>query len=121
MTNSLDSLPTVPAPEFQNWDRRKSAPTVEAVKEQVPPTTKPVVPANQTNGLEEIDLKFLKAVKDNPGKPSSIYPKLLKIGARKAQIIRKKLVGLGYLKEHVVNANARGRSTIVLEAFFICP
>jgi hypothetical protein len=70
-------------------------------------------PAN--GNLSEADLRYLMAVLQNPGQPSSTYPHLANIGTRRAQHIRKRLTDEGYLREHCVSTGPRGRTAIVLE------
>ena len=71
--------------------------------------------------LEEPDAKseefrLLEAVIDDPGKPSSSYLKLAKLGSgSKALETRKRLIKQGYLREYLLSKSGRGRTAIVLE------
>lgn len=105
--DELRRLPVEPASEFLNWPQNGGAASVDAPSTSQSP--------GGTPGLSEADVRYLKAVIDQPGKPSSIYPKIAQIGQRRAQEIRRRLVSLGYLREHTVNTGKRGRAAIVLE------
>ena len=98
----LDDLPTVPAKEFNNWTLFpvNSISTRESEPEEM---------------LSEIDLRFLQAVIDHVGKPSSFYSRVVGVSGKRAAQIRKRLVKEGYLREHKVATSQRGRNAIVLE------
>jgi hypothetical protein len=65
--------------------------------------------------LSQAETCYLQAVVSCPGQPSSAYAQLAGISARKALQVRKRLVELGCVREHVVNAAGRGRPSILLE------
>lgn len=94
----LDAIATIPAKEYEHWQPRHMITT------SIP-----------SSGLSGIELRFLRAIVDDPGKPSSTYTRKVRIGGKKAAEIRKKLVADGYLREHKVATQARGRTAIVLE------
>lgn len=100
----LEQLPVVPA----------NVSCVSAYgSPSLPVVSPPPPPANEN--LSEADLRYLIAVVRNPGQPSSTYPHLAGVGARRAQDIRKRLTDEGYLREHCVSTGSRGRTSIVLE------
>ena len=100
----LLSLPTQRAEEFVNW-----------TPDSEEPGQGPTVHQTRTTGLSDPEMGFLRAVVDNPGRPSSQYAKLAGIGTHQAIAIRKRLVGQGLLLEHRVSTGARGRVSNVLE------
>ena len=102
---TLLALPVEPATEFQNWRPDGSV----IVMDESP--TGPV----RVNSLSDAELRFLHAVVEHPGGPSSAFAKLSGLGTHQAIAARKKLIAEGYLREHRVNASAKGRSSIVLE------
>ena len=97
---ALDALPTIPADEFADWEMH---PVITV-------TSKP-----SANSLSEAELRFVQAVVDSPGRKSSDYVELAGIGAQRARSIRRRLVELGYIREHRVAVSPRGRPAIVLE------
>ena len=101
----LGDLPSEIASEFVDW----APPWVKASSAQG------ACPASGGSPLNEIERRYLKAVISSPGQTSSAYPPLVGISARKALQIRKHLVDLGFIRQHVVNAVGRGRPSIVLE------
>ena len=101
----LSSLRTVDAPEFANWQP-------DWVKEEPAAAVGDSEETNPRFGPSE--LRYLQAVVDNPGKPSSHYPKLAGLSPRKALEIRKRLVEQKYLREEQVNISSRGRASIIL-------
>lgn len=102
--NDFASLPTEAAVEYADWRPGGGGTPVTAH------SAKPATP-----GLSEAEFDYLRAVVDYPGQPSGAYPKLAGIGTRRAQGIRKRLVELGFVREHRVNTSGRGRAAIVLE------
>ncbi len=72
-------------------------------------------PANPSQGLSELELRYLKAVIGSPGKPSSGYAKLARISGQRALEIRRRLVTEGFLREHSVSTGHRGPPAVVLE------
>ena len=102
---TLADLPSVIASEFVDW----SPPWLQAQFAKA---------ANCSPGrlhLSQADTCYLQAVVSCPGQPSNVYAKLAAINARKALQVRKHLVDLGFIRQHVVNAAGRGRPSIVLE------
>ncbi len=99
---ALDGLPTERASEFDHWEMR---PIVE-VRE---------VPASGVPPLSEVELRYLKSVVQNPGKPSGLYARLVGISGKRAVEIRTQFVASGYLREHKAATGKRGRHSIFLE------
>jgi hypothetical protein len=66
---TLDCLPTVPASEFADWQPRH----------MIELSFGPTEPTSDSR-RSEADLRFLRAVVDHPGQPSSTYAKLAGIG-----------------------------------------
>jgi hypothetical protein len=97
---ALDVLPTIPAPEFANWQPHH-------VIEISSPSHSP--------RLTETELRYLNAVVQHPGKPSSAYAKLSGVSGKTAATVRIRLVKGGFLREHSVATGGRGRTAIVLE------
>ena len=101
----LANLPSVIASEFADWEpewfRAQSA--------------KGTAPSSSGSHPSPVEMRYLQAVVSCPGQPSSVYAKLAGISARKALQVRKRLVELGCIREHVVNAAGRGRPSILLE------
>ena len=99
----LMDLETVAADEFINW-----LPPKPAAKYRSP------APASEKDH-SDAELRYIEAVINNPGTPSSALAKLARVGPQRAQKIRRRLVDLGYLREHSVSTGKRGRAAIVLE------
>lgn len=74
---------------------------------QLPASTQPV--------LSEAELRYLSAVIENPGRPSSAYAALAGMSPKRAMILRKDLLARGYLRQHVMATGQRGREAFVLE------
>ncbi len=123
----LDSLPTVFAEEFRNWGGPVELP---AEKNNTPKAeeSRPGASAggqqvheekdNSTHRepvLNEKELRFIKAVADSPMRPSSTYAKAARVSHKTARRLRGRLVTMGFLREHFVQASGRGRSSILLE------
>ena len=102
---ALELLPTVAAPEFMNWRPDRTQPDFAS------PTSAPIA-----NPLSKIEERFLRAVIEYPGRPSSAYPSLAGIGTHQAIAARKRLIETGFLREHRIQTAARGRTSVVLEA-----
>lgn len=100
---SLDSLPTVFAEEFAHWS---PIPVMEVKRAAVTPAAQ---------DLSEADLRFLKRVIQNPGKPSSVCARLAGLGSKQGVEIRLRLVQAGFLREYQLATGQRGRQAIVLE------
>ncbi len=103
--DSLSALPTDPAPEFLHW--KPGGSNGGSCNAPIPVHGEPL--------LSSAERRFLKAVVDSPGLPSSAYAKLCRVGTHQAVALRKQLVASGYLREHRVNVSGRGRVSIVLE------
>lgn len=101
----LDSLPSVPATEYQKWN------PYSTVRVNTPGLDK----GEPTERLTEVELRFLEAVTSEPGKPSSFYSKKTGISGKRSSEIRSRLASLGRLREHEVATGNRGRSSIILE------
>jgi hypothetical protein len=97
----LSMVPLVPADEFKDWDPYP----VAAVAGTAP----------SSPNLSETELRYIKAVLGDPGKPCSYYAKAARMGAKQAVAVRKRLVQAGYLREHQVSTGSRGRNAILLE------
>ncbi len=106
----LLDLPVTAATEFANWNRDVAAP--ESGEAEADPGT---VTATTALRPSEAEMRYLRAVVENPGKPSSVYPKLAQMGSRRALKIRGRLCELGYLREYEVSTGGRGRNAIVIE------
>ncbi len=100
----LLALPTEVAGEFVDW-----SPNGQRTS-QAGPVTSSAAPL-----LSDGESRFLQAVIDHPGKPSSAYAKLAGVGTHQAIALRKQLIENGYLREHRVNISSQGRGSIVLE------
>lgn len=103
--DSLLALPTEAAVEFQGWRPNRAGESAVAAASAIT-----VAPA-----LGAAELRFLRAVVDHPGKPSSAYAKLSGLGTHQAIKARQRLAIDGYLRERRVNTHARGRASVVLE------
>lgn len=101
----LAGLPVAPAVEYELWDP-DHAESVEVV-----PRTEGTSPPS----LDEAELRFLRAVIDQPGLPSSRYAKLAGMSPSKASKVRARLEDLGYLRTHEVATGGRGRNARVVE------
>jgi len=97
----LEALPTLAATEYAHWTPH------HLVEVSTPPAPEPA--------LDEAALRFLQAVIDHPGKPSSEYARLAGMSGARAAALRDDLVAQGFLRQHTVATGARGRSAIVLE------
>jgi len=99
---ALDSLPTVPAKEYEHWKPHHLIEVTTATPSTMPPLT-------------EVELRYLRLVVAEPAKPSSYYAKKGSLNGAAAAAVRVKLVTLGFLREHSVATGRRGRTSIVLE------
>lgn len=100
----LLALPVEWAPEFTNWRRNRKESAVNTRKDT--PTV---------NGLSQVEERFLRAVIEKPGQPSSKYSNLAGIGTHQAIVARRHLIEAGFLREHRLQTSARGRTSVVLE------
>lgn len=85
----------------------KPAVVVDTKREPSPPTDPSI--------LTEMEIRFLKAVVGNPGKPSSTYAKLARVSGQRAVELRQRLVTGGFLREHSVATGNRGAPAVILE------
>ena len=99
----LVTLETVRADEFKDW-----FPTRGGWKGPRPRR----VPSPEISDHER---RFIQAVIDNPGAPSSQLAKFAFMSPKKAQDVRQSLVERGYLREHRITTGRRGRAAIVCE------
>lgn len=100
----LNDLPTVPA-ESQ----------VALVSSAPPTPVNPVAGGGADSDLDDVERRYLQVVIDQPGQPSSAYPRLAGTSARRAQLIRQRLIAAGYLREQSVQMSSCGRASIILE------
>jgi hypothetical protein len=103
----LHDLPVTVATKYRDWRPGWLEPN---------PRAAPHEPTSTAPGLSNEEMRFLKVVMDNPLKPSSAYPKLVRVSPRKAIEIRRRLVELGLLREIKVNTKPRGRASTLIEA-----
>jgi hypothetical protein len=104
---ALEDIPTERATEFDHWEPHH---VVEVSGPAPAPEESRSAPL-----LTETEQRFLKAVIDDPGKPSSLYARLARIGGKQAVAIRERLVKAGFLREHELATGQRGRQAIILE------
>lgn len=71
--------------------------------------------ASGTPALDESSLRFLAAVHDHAGEPSSSYPGRAGLSPRRARPIRDQLVADGLIRILEVQTTPRGRPSILLE------
>ena len=100
----LMALPTVVADEFTDWRSTRSKAIRSFSRE-----------TGEEGKLSDSEIRYICAVMNNPGKPSSILPKLARMSPKRVQKIRHRLVDVGYLREHSVSTGKRGRAAVVLE------
>jgi hypothetical protein len=112
-TAPLDALPTVPATEYRNWEPNH----VITVRDPGEEDDRAPVGSRRrpSTGPHSADERFLRAVIDHPGEPSSAYAKLAGMSTGRALQCRRRLVADGYLREHPVATGRRGRNAIALE------
>jgi len=101
---TLLDLPVVRCPIGRGHDHESSG--------KCPP--EPMVDHATNLPLDAKAKRYLEVIVSNPGKPSSAYAKLARISNKTALAVRRRLIELGLLKEESLNANARGRSVILL-------
>jgi len=105
---ALDALPTTPASEFMNWQPTHMIQIASGIGDQT-------ILQGVNAATTDAESKFLRAVLQHPGKPSSSYARLAGMGTKHAIALRKSLVDKDYLREHTVATGGRGRNAIVLE------
>ena len=98
----LRQLPTEFADEFANWSPQMTVEVASPTKE-APPV------------LDETEFRVLRAVVANPGKSISHYCRVTRLNGKRLAEIRQQLIARGYIREHSVALNARGRASIVIE------
>lgn len=105
----LESLTTTRAQGFDGWlkQQQDSEPAGQP---------KPVSDGTSLPFDDEREYRLCRQVIDHPLNPSSRYASLTGIKANTAAILRRRLVDKGLIRERTVNSNARGRSSILLEA-----
>ena len=104
MDVTLD-IPTVPATEFSDWGK---TPEIHSSFAAVATAKKNLFDSPQ-------EYQFCKAVIENPMQPSSKYPRLAGIKQNSAKQIREKLILKKYISQYSVDANGKGRSSMLLE------
>ena len=116
----LEALKTVFASKYANWSpnpvirvRQQPSTNTASTARQAPTATTSMAKTAAAPGDGE--LRFLRAVVDQPGLPSSRYPKLAGMSPSRAAKIRKKLIDAGYIRAHSVATGRSGRNAIVLE------
>ncbi|MCK4873272.1 MAG: hypothetical protein KAS72_11145 [Phycisphaerales bacterium] len=117
---ALADLELVPATEFMNWTPYASV-SVDTNQSPAPAASNgdaeegPDTGGNDDLELDEAELRFLRAVVEHPGEPSSHYAKYAHLNTSRAAAIRKRLVERGYLRLHSVATGRRGRKSLVVE------
>ena len=101
---ALAPLPVIRATEYDRWEPR------QLIEVSSSPVREPQGPH-----LGEGELRLLQAVLAHPGQASSAYAKLASMGSKRTVVLRRTLVELEYLREHLVARSGRGRPSIVLE------
>lgn len=98
----LEALPTEFAAEFERWSPH---PVVEVAPES----------DDQTPALSDNERRFLDAVIAEPGQSVSFYCRQTRLNGQRLAAIRKRLVGLRFIREHSVALKSRGRASIIIE------
>jgi len=101
---SLDALDVEPV-EFSNWS---AVPVIEVNDNAVHKRQK-------VSQLSDSEFRLLKAIVDNPMLPSSSYVKLARISPNTLKKFRPILIEKGFIAEHIVDSESRGRSKRVWE------
>lgn len=101
----LLNLPTTFDDRFANWQPQSAAEAAEAAE----------VEKVATPGLSEQDLRLLREVVANRGKSISHYCRTIRMNGRRLAQVRQRLVSQGYIREHRVALNQRGRTSIIIE------
>lgn len=102
---SLKSLNTgklVPAEEFSNSCRDRIT------------CSKTTSCDSSFQAADAAEIKVLRIIVEHPMKPSSDYPNLVGVSPNKLKKIRSILKSKELISEHKLQANTRGRSTILL-------
>jgi hypothetical protein len=69
---------------------------------------------SKSKSVDETEITILRIIVEHPMRPSSQYPKLAGISPNTFKKIRPILKDKGFIDEHKLQANARGRSAILL-------
>lgn len=101
---NLAGLKVVPAPEFLHWSRIPSI-TINCL---------PQSEAVSSDGLTSVAIKLLRVIVEHPMQPSSQYPKLAGVSPNTFKKVRPILKEKGLISEYKMQANTRGRSTVLL-------
>lgn len=108
-TAGLDGLPTVFAAQFQNWTPDGTG------GEDLNAETARSASSHEPAPLSDAERRFLRAIIDEPGLPSSAYPKRAGISSKRAQRLRQTLAERGFLREQRMSTSSRGHTAIVFE------
>ena len=100
----LEALPIEVAPEFCDYFALRNTDIEPAGKR-----------SHKSDNLTAGELKLLRAVVKYPMRASSEYPKLARISPNTFQKVRPGLMNKGLVREHKLDSNRRGRSTVLLE------
>jgi hypothetical protein len=98
----LLSLPTKFDDTFARWQPHSVVEVAEPAETATP-------------SLSENELHLLRLVVANPGKPVSFYCRTGRFNGKRLAEMRQRLVAQGYIREHSVALNARGRASIIIE------
>ena len=101
---NLANLKVVPAPEFSHWSRIPSI-TINCL---------PQPEAANGDSLTSATIKLLRVIVEHPMQASSQYPKLAGIGPNTLKKVRPILKDKELISEYKIQANTRGRSTVLL-------
>ncbi len=107
----LNALPARFADEFAHWEAHPVVVVQGTAAAGVPAT--PETPAAPV--LSEAELRFLRAIVANPGQPASFYCRATRLNGTRLAELRRNLASRGFIREHTIAANARGRTSIVIE------
>lgn len=99
---ALDDLHTVPAVNFANWEPHHVIEVRQVETQPQPRWTEP-------------EWRYVRAVVAEPGKASSYYARLAGVNGKRAAEIRRRLIDGGYIREHALATERRGRTAIVIE------
>lgn len=106
----LGDLPLEQASEYDRWEPWPVAVVSQPVK---PPPTRGDGEAPPV--LSDAERRYLQAVVDQPGLPSSRYAKLAGVSPKAVAAIRRHLIELGLTREHTVAQSRTGRPAVVIE------
>lgn len=102
----LTALPLIAAQEF--FPSKEEQEQAESARVTEP--TAPQLPFD-----DEREYKLCKIILEQPLKPSSQYPRLIRVSHATSASLRRILVRKGFIRERVVDSSGRGRSSILLE------